>query len=203
MKQIEIMKGLKLFTGLAALGLLMSLSLHTLAGENYKIADKSKVTWLGKKVTGQHTGDIVLKSGELSLEKGMLTGGTFIMDMTSITCTDMEGEYADKLLGHLKSDDFFGVTKNKTSKLIITKVATSTTGIITVSADLTIKGITKKVEFPVVVDERDGAITVIGVITVNRTLYGIKYGSGSFFDDLGDKMIEDNFTLTFNLTAKS
>ena len=203
MKQIEIMKGLKLFTGLAALGLFMSLSLHIMAGENYKIGDKSKVTWLGKKVTGQHTGGIVLKSGELSLEKGMLTGGTFIMDMTSITCTDMEGEYADNLLGHLRSDEFFGVTKYQTSKLVITKVATSTTGIITVSANLTIKGITKKVEFPVVVDERNGSVTVIGVITVNRTLYGIKYGSGSFFDDLGDKMVEDNFTLTFNLTAKS
>ena len=196
------MKGLKLFTGLAALGLFMSLSLHIMAGENYKIGDKSKVTWLGKKVTGQHTGGIVLKSGELSLEKGMLTGGTFIMDMTSITCTDMEGESADNLLVHLRSDEFFGVTKYQTSKLLITKVATSTTGIITVSANLTIKGITKKVEFPVVVDERNGSVTVIGVITVNRTLYGIKHGSGSFFDDLGDKMIEDNFTLTFNLTAK-
>ena len=115
----------------------------------------------------------------------------------------MEGEYADNLLGHLRSDEFFGVTKYQTSKLVITKVATSTTGIITVSANLTIKGITKKVEFPVVVDERNGSVTVIGVITVNRTLYGIKYGSGSFFDDLGDKMVEDNFTLTFNLTAKS
>lgn len=70
-------------------------------------ASKSKITWLAKKVTGQHTGMIKVKSGSLKMNKGALSGGSFEIDMNSIECTDLQGEYAGKLVGHLKSDDFF------------------------------------------------------------------------------------------------
>ena len=195
------MTGIKIVTGLAAIGLAMSISFQTVAGEKYKIKENTKVSWLGKKVTGEHYGDINLNSGTLMMDNGQLKGGSFSMDMNSIVCTDMEGEYADKLVGHLKSDDFFGVAKYSTAQLKIIDVSQSSDGKTIVKADLTIKGITNTVEFPVKIATNNDVVGATGEITVDRTKYDIKYGSGSFFDDLGDKMIEDNFTLTFEFTA--
>ncbi|MBD78629.1 MAG: lipid-binding protein [Crocinitomicaceae bacterium] len=197
------MKAIKLFTVVAAIGAAMSISLHTFAGEKYKVADNTTVNWVGKKVTGEHTGNIVLKSGTLEMNKGKLAGGTFEMDMASLTCTDMQGEYGDKLVGHLKSDDFFGVAKYKTAVLKITKVSFTSDGKANVTADLTIKGITQKVSFPVTIKKDGETVMASGQITIDRTKYDIKYGSGSFFDDLGDKMIEDNFILNFDIKAVS
>ena len=195
------MIGIKLVTGLAAIGLAMSISFQSIASEKYKVKENTKVSWLGKKVTGEHFGEISLKSGTLVMENGQLQGGNFTMDMTSIVCKDMEGEYADKLVGHLKSDDFFGVSKFNTAQLKINSVSTTSDGKSKVMADLTIKGITNKVEFPVSISINNGIVGAKGEIIIDRTKYGIKYGSGSFFDDLGDKMIKDNFTLTFEFVA--
>ena len=158
-------------------------------------ADKSTITWVGKKVTGQHTGNISFQEGTLTFKKNKLTGGNFTVNMTSITCTDLSGEWRDKLLGHLKSDDFFGVDKFKTATLAFKKIKAKGNDVYTISGDLTIKGITNPVSFDLTVN-KDKATTTL---KINRTKYGIKYGSGSFFDNLGDKTINDDFELTVNL----
>jgi polyisoprenoid-binding protein YceI len=124
------------------------------------------------------------------------------MDMTSITCEDLDNaEYNAKLVGHLKSDDFFSVANHPTAKLEITKVIPGENGQIQVVGKLTIKGITNDIEFIVKESYSNGTYKATGSMKVNRTLYDIKYGSGSFFDGLGDKMIYDEFTLEFTVIA--
>ena len=155
-------------------------------------ASKSKVTWLAKKVTGQHTGVIKVKSGNLKMNKGALSGGSFEIDMNSIECTDLQGEYAGKLVGHLKSDDFFSSSRFPVAKLDITKVGrSSAANTYLVDANLNIKGISQPISFEAVVN----GTMATAKIMVDRTQFDIKYGSGSFFDNLGDKAIDNEFTL--------
>ncbi|GAB2771754.1 YceI family protein [Actinomadura fibrosa] len=158
--------------------------------------EASNVEWTGKKITGSHTGNIDLKEGFLSLtEEGKLIGGEFVMDMNSIVVTDLSGEYKTKLENHLNSDDFFGVANYSTSKLVITDVAPKSGNTYAVTGDLTIKGKTEPVTFDMVVEENSASAKVV----IDRTKYGIRYGSGSFFDNLGDNTIHNNFTLDVSL----
>ena len=156
--------------------------------------EKSKVQWKGYKITGQHEGTINLKSGTLTFDGEALTGGKFIMDMTSVNTTDLEGESKGKLDGHLKSSDFFGVEKFPTSTLEIINVS-GTNGSYKVKANLTIKETTKVVEFSMQVDQNSATAN----LEIDRTEYDIKYGSSSFFDGLKDKAIYDNFDLNVSL----
>ncbi len=162
-------------------------------------AAKSTITWIGKKVTGSHNGTVALQSGTLAVNGKSVTGGTFVIDMASIK--DADG--SAKLEGHLKADDFFGTAKFPTSTFVITKVAGSGANV-TVTGNLTIKGITKPLSFPATVTvNADGTASALaGKIVVDRTKYDIKYGSKSFFDSIGDKAIDDNFELTVKLVAK-
>jgi len=115
--------------------------------------------------------------------------------MTSLTATDLTGDYLGKLNGHLKSEDFFGTEKYTTSKLVFKKIAAKANGVYTVTADLTIKDVTAPVTFDITVNGN----TAKAALKIDRTKYGIKYGSGSFFDNLGDKTINDEFELTVAL----
>lgn len=157
----------------------------------------SKIEWVGKKVTGKHTGTIMLKSGVLEMdERGNLVSGKFEIDMTSIKCTDLTGDTAAKLEGHLKSDDFFGVRNYNTAMLDVKRfVSNGTPGEYKAIADLTIKNITKEIKFYVTANESGARANV----TVDRTDFDVRYGSGSFFDNLGDKTIYDDFDLMINL----
>lgn len=154
----------------------------------------SFIDWKGKKVVGAHTGTIKLKEGALTFTAGKLTGGSFVIDMASMENTDMQGQGAEKLMGHLKSDDFFSTATHPTSTLNITGVTASDSGY-DITGDLTIKGITKPISFSATA----GQYLANADITVDRTAYDIKYGSGSFFDNLGDKAIDNDFTLKVNL----
>ncbi len=157
---------------------------------------ESTVTWKGYKVTGEHNGSIKLKSGFLEMKGKKLNGGEFVVDMTTLTNNDLEpGKGKEKLEGHLKSSDFFGVDANPTSKLVFTSVKPMNDNSYTVTGDLTIKGITKPVILVVSMFENKATAT----IKVDRTKFDIKYGSGSFFDNLGDKAIYDDFDLVVDL----
>ena len=156
---------------------------------------KSTINWVGKKVTGQHSGTVAIKSGALVFKKNVLTGGTFTVDMTSINATDLSGEYQGKLNGHLKADDFFGTDKFPTSTLVFKTIANKGNGVYTVTADLTIKAITKPVTFDITVKGN----TATTAFNVDRTKYDIKYNSKSFFESIGDKAIYDEFELAVNL----
>jgi polyisoprenoid-binding protein YceI len=170
---------------------------------DYKIdATKSKVTWTGKKVTGQHVGTINVKSGSLKYDGTNLTGGEFIIDMTSINTTDLSGEWKGKLDNHLKGEDFFNTSKNKTAKLVIKSAQFGKGGHWDVNADLTIKGITKPVMFKANLVKKKGALMADAKLKINRLDYGVKYKSGKFFKGLGDKMIYDDFELDIKLVTK-
>jgi polyisoprenoid-binding protein YceI len=166
-------------------------------------ASASNIVWTGYKVTGQHTGNVKVKSGSFSMDHGKLSGGSFEIDMNSITSTDLQGEWGDKLVGHLKADDFFGSEKFPTAKFVITRaIATDTKGNYKIIGDLTIKETTKSVKFNASVTDDGKQLTAAGKIVVDRSEFDIKYGSGSFFDGLGDKTIYDDFDLQVALIAK-
>ena len=180
-----------------ALALVVVLSTLSVTAQTKKVdAAKSSINWTGKKVTGQHEGTINLKDGALVFKGKKLIGGTFNVDMNSILVTDLKaGQGKEKLEGHLKADDFFGSDKFATATLVFKKLVTKAPNVYTVTGDLTIKGITKPVTF----DLATTATTATANVKIDRTKYDIKYGSGSFFDNLGDKVISDNFDLTVNL----
>ena len=172
-------------------------------GQNYKIKpEKSNITWIGEKVTGEHTGSINIKSGEFTMKDGKVISGIFYIDMNSITCTDLTDEsWNSKLVGHLKSDDFFGVEKYPESKFTITDTENFNKGSAVVKGELTIKGISNPLEFRATIHKTEEGLKIYANVIVDRTKYNIRYGSGSFFDNLGDKTIYDDFSLKLNLLA--
>lgn len=175
---------------------LVALVSFTVNAQTKKIdVAKSGIEWTGKKVTGQHNGTINLQSGALVFKGKVLKGGTFTVDMTTINTTDLSGKGKESLDGHLKADDFFGVEKHKTATLVFTNISGKGKGLYTVTGDLTIKGITKPITFDITVKGNTASTS----LKVDRTKYDIKYGSGSFFSDLGDKTINDEFELKVNL----
>ncbi len=166
----------------------------------YKVdAAKSTITWIGKKVTGSHNGTIALQSGNLLFDGKKLSGGNFVIDMTTIKDADK----SERLEGHLKADDFFGTDKFATSTFIIKKI-TPAGKQINVTGDLTIKGITNSITFPAnVVWNTDGSVTALAEkVLIDRTKFGIKFRSKGMFPDVGDKMIYDDFELNIKLVAK-
>ncbi|WP_372651843.1 YceI family protein [Draconibacterium sp.] len=156
----------------------------------------SKVYWTGKKVTGEHTGYLNLAGGEVFVEGKEVKGANLNLDVTSIEVTDLQGEWKDKLVGHLKSDDFFSAEKHPVANFKITSYSNDK-----VVGDLTIKGITNEVSFPAEVKVDGDVLTATGTATIDRTKWDIKYGSGKFFSDLGDNMIKDEFEIKFELKA--
>lgn len=193
--------------------LLLSLAVATLVGfaftnpnesVTYKVDNaKSAIAWKGYKVTGSHTGTITLKNGELNFKKGVLKSGKFEIDMTSIAVTDLEGEYKGKLEGHLKSADFFGVADNPVATFVTTSVkAGDKANSYNVTGNLTIKGITNEISFVANVDDSKTPIVTTASIKVDRSKFDVRYGSNSFFDNLGDKAIYDEFDLEVKLVTK-
>ena len=165
-------------------------------GEKKEVkTEESTVTWKAYKVTGSHAGIVNLKEGTLIFDEGKLTGGEFVVDMTSLITTDDLGDMKAKLEGHLKSDDFFGIATHPTASLVFTNVQASGKNSYEVKGDLTIKGITKAISFDVSVYGSKATAT----LKVDRAEYDVRYGSGSFFDDLGDKTIYDEFDLVVDL----
>jgi len=162
------------------------------------VADVSNSTlnWHGKKVTGEHFGTINLKEGWMSLENDRIAKGKFVIDMASLTNTDLKDQaYNAKLVNHLKSDDFFGVEKHPVAVLEIKKSSAFKNNEASVEALLTIKGITHPISFTA----KRNSGTYHAEIIVDRSKYDVRYGSGSFFEGLGDKMIYDDFTLNVSL----
>jgi polyisoprenoid-binding protein YceI len=157
--------------------------------------DESSVMWKAYKVTGSHTGLIQLTEGNLMFDGTALVGGNFAVDMTSLIATDLEGDYKAKLEGHLKSDDFFSVANHPTSTLVFTEVKPTGKNSYEVTGDLTIKGITKPVTFDLSIYGNKATAAV----KIDRAEYNVRYGSGSFFDNLGDKTIYDEFDLVVDL----
>ncbi|MFI5218333.1 MAG: YceI family protein [Bacteroidia bacterium] len=175
--------------------------------DTYKVDTKqSSLEWFAQKLTGKHNGTIMVSGGEITNNHGILAG-TIEIDMASIEDKDMQpGKGKEKLEGHLKSADFFDVATYPKSKFVITTVAPAPApaeGGAThlVKGMLTIKDKTNEITFGAIIKMTETQATCTGTAVVDRSKFDVKYGSKSFFPDIGDKMIYDEFTLKFNLVA--
>ena len=178
------------------------------AGDTLQVdMENSQIKWIGRKVTGEHSGTLNLSEGWLEMEKNTLSGGKLVFDMASITNTDIESpEWKQKLEDHLKSEDFFhtdsfpqAILEIKGLQLVFIKKSKNSEQIL---ADLTIRGITHEIKFPFDLTQSQNNFNAEGSVDIDRTLYNIQYKSGKFFDELGDKLIYDNFTVQFMVQTK-
>ncbi len=189
------MKSIKL----AIAAIIMMSGTAMLAKELVVNTKESTIEWTGSKIGSDHNGFIQLKSGSFDLKKDRIVAGSFVMDMNTITCTDIEDEeYNKKLVGHLKSDDFFGVEKFPTAKFKVLSSTEFKNGKATITGDLTIKGKTESISFDVTKKGKD----YTSKIKVDRSKFDVRYGSDSFFDNLGDKVIDDIFILDIKLVVE-
>jgi polyisoprenoid-binding protein YceI len=217
------MKKNTLIAGIAALVMLASCGGNAVKTEDAQAAGQSadsarvfaldssasNVEWLAKKVTGQHNGTLAIKSGELKTEGGKLTSGRFTINMASIKVVDITDAKANAdLAGHLNSEDFFSTQKfpEGTFELISAEpIANAAAGSAnyTVKGNLTLKGISKAISFPATIAMNAESVTATADFEIDRTEWDIRYGSGKFFKDIGDKAINDNFNVKLNLVAKA
>ena len=199
--------------GLILLSSVMSL---TLSGEdsshhiNKMMIDnnQSQVRWKAIKSSGSsHDGIIKIKTGEVYVrdEDNSLVTGKIIIDMVSITCTDIEDESSNySLVTHLKSNDFFNVDTFTTAELVISNTESihDEKDSYLINGTLTIMDSTHPIQFKALIASLDSlSVKAAGVIPVDRVKYGIKYKSKTWHKDLGDHFIDDIFYISFNVVA--
>ncbi|NHN25084.1 YceI family protein [Flavobacterium jejuense] len=169
----------------------------------------SIIDWVGSKPAGKHTGTIAIKEGNFEITDGKITNGSFIIDMTSITVTDLTEETGKTdLETHLKGtgekegeDHFFNTSKFPTSSFKINSVS-ETDGKFTVNGTLTMKDIAKEISFPAAISINENEVSLISdSFKIDRTLWGVNYASKSIFDDLKDKFVNDEIELTIKVKA--
>jgi polyisoprenoid-binding protein YceI len=180
-----------------------SVSLHVANEKNLAVDTKeSVVKWKGSMQVGlnSHAGFIYISKGALMIENGQLIGGTVEVDMNTIE--DEKYGRDNGLVNHLKDPDFFDVKKFPFSTIVITKVTTVNVEDKNITGNLTIKGITHPVSFPAKVEVKDGIVKAIGKLVIDRTLWGIRYNSGKFFDNLKDEAISDSIEFHIKVVAK-
>jgi len=175
--------------------------LPAIQAQTYKARpDKTVILWHGKKIGGEHTGTIMLKSAELKMQQNRLVGGTIIVDMTTIADTDIENDGMRKRLeDHLRSDDFFSVERYPEAIFEITGSEVKNGGSINITGNVTIKGITRPLEFVTDLTSSEESIIFTGHIDIDRTLFDVRYGSTKFFDNIADRAINDIFSLDYEL----
>ena len=157
--------------------------------------EKSTLKWIGEKITtSQHSGSLDFKSGEMTIKDGLVVSGNFIVDMTSISVEDISGAGKKRLEGHLKSDDFFSVDKHDKALLSIKGSKKTDKGFL-VDANLTIKDLTHPIQFNMVSIEGGYNADLV----FDRSKYNVRFRSGSFFENLGDKLIIDDIVLSSEL----
>lgn len=169
---------------------------------------QSTLSWTGEKVTGSHSGTVTVKSGSAILSGDNLVGGEFEIDMSSINVSDqMDTKNKTKLTKHLLSDDFFGASNFPTAVFKITsaeKISNAAPGgpNYNIMGNLTVKGLTFPITFPATIDVKGGIASASASAEIDRTKYNVRYGSGKFFQNLGDKLIYDNFKVNLALKGK-
>jgi polyisoprenoid-binding protein YceI len=175
--------------------------------------DDSTISWGATKVTGaSHTGEVSLARGSVTVKDRTITGGSFIIDMNSINVTDLEGKSKTNLEAHLKGtaegkeDHFFNVAKYPTATFEITKVVhhleMKDDVNSTIYGNLAIRDQTKQIGFDAKTSVDNNHVNVTTKpFTINRTDWGVNYGSSSFFDNLGDKAINNDISLKLSITG--
>ena len=193
----------KLFTYVLSISIITLFSFTTHVDKVSANKKSSSVIWTGSKPTGSHTGNVTLKDGHLLFDHGNLVGGEFTIDMTSITCTDIESEKKNKyLVDHLKDEDFFDVNQFPEAKLVVNRVKNLQGSQFEMKGNMTIKGITKPVTFNADIKINRNSYTAIAKIVIDRTKWGVEYKSGNIFKDLGDKIIYDDMEFDVFLVSE-
>ena len=164
-------------------------------------AESSKIKWIGSKISENHEGTINIQKGYLLIDHGKLVGGQISIDMNSINTTDMEGRKKQRLDWHLKNEDFFNVEAFPLSIITITNAVKDQGNSYNVTADLTIKGITHPISFITNINITGLSYSATANMKIDRTKWDVKYNSGNFFKDLGDKIILDE--IEFDILLKS
>jgi polyisoprenoid-binding protein YceI len=165
---------------------------------------QSIIAWTGRKVTGAHNGTIAIKEGSLDFTNDQLTGGKFSIDIPSIRILDItDPDTNAQFAGHLASDDFFSADRYPNAIFEITSATKKSDAIYAVTGNLTIKGTTHPTNFEAEIIREGQHLNAYGKIVIDRTLYGIKFRSGNFFQNLGDTLIHNDFELAVDLTAKA
>lgn len=189
--------------------MMMTLVLGTMAFTNvhqdhFKVdTKKSSLKWVGSKVTGSHEGNISIQEGIISLEHGELVGAEFTIDMTSITNTDIESEeYSQKLVNHLKNEDFFDVENHSSSSFKMISATKTEKGFM-VTGNLMVKEHSHEISFELTLQKRGNSLIANGTMIFDRTQFDIIYGSGTFFDNLGDRAILNDISIEFNIIAEN
>ncbi|MFB9053043.1 YceI family protein [Formosa undariae] len=179
------------------------------ASETFNVdTANSTIEWKGFKPTGTHFGTVTIESGELTTDNNNIQSGSILINMKSIVALDVDGDKKDNLEAHLKGTvegkegDFFNVNEFPTAGFEITSVSKNDTGKTMLSGNLTMLGIKKNVSFPVTVSVSGNALSIVSeTFEIDRTVWGINYGSKSVFDNLGDKFINDEIELTIKVNA--
>ena len=193
----------KLFTYILSISIITLFSFTSHVNKINANKNNSTVIWTGSKPTGSHTGNVTLKDGHLLFDHGNLVGGEFTIDMTSITCTDIESEKKNKyLVDHLKDEDFFDVNQFPEAKLVVNRVKNLQGSQFAMNGNMTIKGITKPVTFNADIKINRNSYTAIAKIVIDRTKWGVEYKSGNIFKDLGDKIIYDDMEFDIFLVSE-
>lgn len=168
-------------------------------------AEESTIVWNAQKRVGaKHNGTIaVQEESNIIVKEGEVVSGIMAADMTSIVDVDLTDEkFNTMLVNHLKSDDFFAVETYPSATFAITQVV-ELEGIEgsthRVTGTMLIKGIENEISFPAQFTKAADGVRVKGTMTLDRTLWDVRFGSDKFFDNLGDGLIEDEFTLTFDM----
>ena len=168
------------------------------------LAAQSSIDWEGRKITGAHNGTIDFKAGTLIFNGGELTGGNFVADTTSIKVLDIaDAALNAQMAGHLASADFFSSEHYPEAQFIITSVTPESGNSYNINGELTIKGITHPNVFKATLTRVNETLTASGKLSVDRTLYDMKFRSGNFFQNLGDTLIYNDFDLKVLITAQA
>jgi polyisoprenoid-binding protein YceI len=163
--------------------------------------EQSNIRWYGEELTGKtHFGNLKFKKANLDLQDGIITGGSFTVDMNSLSVEDLSGVSKTRLEGHLRSDDFFSVEKHNEALLKITQKGKVTGDGQTLYSDLTIKGKKHPVEFTITFGDNN---TAKAQLTFDRSIYDVRFRSGSFFENLGDKLILDDIRMEVALSLQN
>ena len=160
--------------------------------------ENSNIKWIGTELTSKtHYGSLKLTQADLVIADSKVTGGEFTVDMTSLSVEDLEGEWKERLEGHLSSDDFFSIEKFQTASLKVLNSNSLENGSFNVNGELTIKDITHPIEFTITKNDDNN---YNANLTFDRSKYDVKFRSGTFFENLGDKLILDDIDLEVSLS---
>lgn len=171
--------------------------------QNFKVdTTQSNIRWTGRKITGEHYGNIGIKEGQLTFENGFLKSGKVVVNTQDISILDISDKETNaQFAGHLASDDFFNSEAFPEAVFSIVSAEPASSGSYHVEGTLTIKGITHPIAVKLEVEVSEYQITIKTLLAVDRTKYNMKFRSGNFFSDLGDTLIYNIFDLNIQLQA--